>query len=165
MIILPPYLLHQNSVRFLILFVNNHYLFAHTEVMKNKFIFCGIIGWCLEIFWTGIHSLSKGRKDLMGQSSILMFPIYGCAAIIAPLSRLYHKCNVFIRGFIYMVHIFLGEYVFGSILKKRNMCPWDYSNTKYHVNGLIRLDYAPVWFITGLIYEKLLRRLPMKKAA
>lgn len=55
-----------------------------------------------------------------------------------------------------MLHIFLGEYVFGSFLKKRKMCPWDYSNSNFHINGLIRLDYAPVWFLTGLLYEKLL---------
>lgn len=130
--------------------------FVQTTNMKNKFIFCGIIGWCLEIFWTGLHSLQQGKWNLMGQSSLWMFPIYGCAAIIAPLSKLYHKCNTFIRGVVYMFHIFLGEYLFGSVLKRFEMCPWDYSASKYHINGLIRLDYAPLWFLTGLLYEKLL---------
>ena len=124
--------------------------------MKNKFILCGIIGWCLEIFWTGLHSLQKGRRDLMGQSSLWMFPIYGCAAIIAPLSKFYKNCHIIVRGVIYMLHIFFGEYVFGSFLKKHAMCPWDYSKSKYHVNGLIRLDYAPLWFFAGLLYETIL---------
>lgn len=124
--------------------------------MKNKFILCGAIGWCLEIFWTGLGSLKKGKRKLMGQSSLWMFPIYGCAAIISPLSRLYRNCNFLLRGLIYMFHIFLGEYIFGSMLKKKDMCPWDYSASKYHVNGVIRLDYAPVWFLTGLLYEKIL---------
>ena len=57
-----------------------------------------------------------------------------------------------------MAHIFLGEYVFGSILKKHNVCPWDYSDHKHHVNGLICLDFVPVWFLTGLFYEKILNR-------
>lgn len=130
--------------------------FTHTDSMKNKFIFCGIIGWCLEIFWTGLHSFEMGRRDLMGHSSLWMFPIYGCAAIISPLSKLYRKCRTFTRGIIYMLHIFLGEYISGSLLKKYHMCPWDYSKSRFHINGVIRLDYAPVWFLTGLLYEKLL---------
>lgn len=127
--------------------------------MKNKFIFCGMVGWALEICWTGIHSIQNGRKDLMGNSSILMFPIYGCAAIISPLSRLYKNFNFFFRGIIYMFHIYLGEYVYGRFLKKRKICPWDYSKTKHHLEGLIRLDFIPVWFFTGLLYEKLLNKI------
>lgn len=57
-----------------------------------------------------------------------------------------------------MLHIFLGEYIFGRILKKHKMCPWDYSKEKYQLDGVIRLDYAPVWFLTGLFYEKILKR-------
>lgn len=129
--------------------------------MREKFLLCGVFGWCLELFWTALHSLQKGRRDLMGQSSLWMFPIYGCASIIAPLSRLYKNCHVMIRGTIYMLHIFVGEYLFGSILKKHHMCPWDYSKSKFHIHGLIRLDYAPVWFLTGLFYENLLT--PRKK--
>ncbi len=52
--------------------------------------------------------------------------------------------------------IFLGEYVSGILLKRKNMCPWDYSRTPYHYRGVIRLDYAPVWFLVGLLYERIL---------
>ena len=129
-----------------------------TFIFEKNFLYCGAIGWCLELIWTGLHSLKVGRKNLMGHSSLWMFPIYGCASIIAPLSKFYRNCNVFLRGFIYMIHIFLGEYVFGSFLKKYHCCPWDYSNSKFHLNGLIRLDYAPLWFFTGLLHEKLLNK-------
>ena len=54
-----------------------------------------------------------------------------------------------------MLSIFTAEYITGYILKKRNMCPWDYSKAKYNINGLIRLDYAPLWFLVGLVFEKL----------
>lgn len=126
--------------------------------MKNKFILCGVIGWCAEILWTGLHSLANGHWRLMGHSSLWMFPIYGCAAIIAPLSKIYSKCNTFLRGIIYMLHIFWGEFVFGTILKRFNICPWDYSGTPYNIDGVIRLDYAPLWFILGLFYEFLFQR-------
>ena len=34
-------------------------------------------------------------------------------------------------------------------------CPWDYSASPWSVNGLIRLDYAPFWWLCGLLYEPL----------
>lgn len=40
--------------------------------------------------------------------------------------------------------------------EKRDACPWDYSDAALNYKGIIRLDYAPVWFIVGLIYEKML---------
>lgn len=55
-----------------------------------------------------------------------------------------------------MVCIFAVEYTSGMYLKKRDCCPWDYSDAPFQVNGVIRLDYAPVWFLTGLFYEKIL---------
>ena len=35
---------------------------------------------------------------------------------------------------------------------------WDYSHTPFHYRGVIRLDYAPVWFVTGLLFEKILSK-------
>ena len=126
--------------------------------MKKRFIICGAIGWCVEILWTGLNSLISGRFKLIGQSSLWMFPIYGCAALIEPLSKLYRKCNVFIRGIVYMLHIFFAEFISGTILQKFGMCPWDYSGTPYNIDGIIRLDYAPLWFGLGLFYEFLFKR-------
>lgn len=55
-----------------------------------------------------------------------------------------------------MCCIFLAEYITGWGLQKAvGICPWDYSNSKFQVNGLIRLDYAPAWFVVGLLFEKL----------
>ena len=59
-----------------------------------------------------------------------------------------------------MLGIFTVEYTSGMYLKKRGCCPWDYSDSPYHINGVIRLDYAPLWFLTGLFYEKRLRSNP-----
>lgn len=119
---------------------------------------CGITGWCLEILWTSLNSLLRGEYKLMGQSSIWMFPIYGMAAVIRPVSKLFSGKNVLTRGLIYMNGIFSMEYLTGTLLKKKGICPWDYSDAKMNYQGVIRLDYAPVWFFTGLFYEKLLNR-------
>lgn len=124
--------------------------------MKNKFIQCGLLGWCLEVLWTGLDSFRKRDPNLTGRSSLWMFPIYGCAAFIAPVSRKLKGKSALFRGNIYMAAIFLGEFLSGKYLKRRNCCPWDYSSAPLNIDGVIRLDYAPVWFVTGLLYEKLL---------
>ena len=85
-----------------------------------------------------------------------MFPIYGMAAFIKPISHLLSKKNVLFRGSIYTVLIFAIEFITGNALKKKEMCPWDYSKSRYNIKGLIRLDYAPAWFAVGLLYEKIL---------
>lgn len=99
----------------------------------------------------------------MGHSSLWMFPIYGCAAFIEPLSNRYRNFRFPVRGFIYMIYIFIAEFISGSFLKKFNLCPWDYSASPWNVNGVIRLDYAPLWFALGLFYENLFKRLLIKR--
>ena len=95
---------------------------------------------------------------LEGRSSIWMFPIYGMAAFLAPVSRWIHSKNIWLRGFIYTGAIFLTEFAAGSLLKRKDMCPWDYSRARFNIGGVVRLDYAPVWFLTGLLYERILNR-------
>ncbi len=124
--------------------------------MKHSFWLCGTIGLCMEVIWTGIHSLGCRDFRLMGQSSILMFPIYGMASVIGPVSHRLRHCSKTLRGFIYTAGIFLTEFSTGAVLKHFRMCPWDYSNTPLNYKGLIRLDYAPLWFAAGLFFEKIL---------
>lgn len=125
--------------------------------MKNNFVKCGLTGWCLEVAWTGLESLRHQDTKMKGNTSILMFPIYGLAFLIKPIYSMIQNKNIMYRGGIYTCCIFFTEFVTGSVLKKRDMCPWDYSNSKYNVKGLIRLDYAPAWFAVGLLYEKMLK--------
>ncbi len=127
------------------------------KYLFNNFILCGCVGWCLECFWTGTHSVLEHKDPrFLCNTSIWMFPIYGMASLIAPISKRIKSHNFIFRGTIYTLCIFITEFFSGKWLKKRNACPWDYSNTKFHYQGLIRLDYAPVWFIMGLLYEKIL---------
>lgn len=128
--------------------------------MKNGFIKCGTIGCCMEFFWTTFCGAKRKDYRLIGQTSIWMFPIYGLAAIIKPISKRLKKQNrdIVERGIIYTMGIYIIEYTTGMMLKKKNRCPWDYSNSKYHINGVVRLDYAPLWFGLGLLYEKILSK-------
>ena len=85
--------------------------------MKRNFLLCGSLGWCLEVFWTGLHSLLNGQLTMMGQTSLLMFPIYGCAAVIAPLYHRLASIPAAVRGCLYTVGIFVTEFFAGSFLK------------------------------------------------
>ena len=87
-----------------------------------------------------------------------MFPIYGLGILILPMYALMRNRSPMFRGFFYAIAIFMVEFITGSALKERSLCPWDYSHAKWNIKGVIRLDYAPVWFCTGLIFEQALLR-------
>ena len=136
---------------------------VHTvNMMKKRFIFCGLLGWCLEIFWTGLHSLFTGNFTMMGKTSLLMFPVYGLAALIRPAYCKLKGFPVMVRGIFYSCGIFFVEFLIGSFFQKLHICPWDYSHVPLQYKGVIRLDYAPLWFLTGLFFEWLLRQNPRK---
>ena len=127
------------------------------KVSKN-FISCGAAGWCLEISWTCLDAWRRKDPKLKGVTSAWMFPIYGCAAFFQPLFQLLRTLPVPVRGSLYSLAIFAAEYTSGSCLSRSGRCPWDYSRCRFHIRGLIRLDYFFVWFLTGLLFERLLTR-------
>ncbi len=124
--------------------------------LSKNFCVCGLTGWCMEILFTSFGSLCRNDKKLLGQTSVWMFPIYGCAALIKPLYRYTGHLPLFLRGGLYSLAILTGEFVSGSLLKKHGCCPWDYSRARLNVRGLIRLDYAPLWMGAGLLFERVL---------
>lgn len=123
---------------------------------SKNFMLCGLIGWCWECFWTGLSSVQKKDHKFLCRTSLWMFPIYGMAACIGPIFRWIKSFSIGVRGCIYTVGIFLAELFTGSLLKRFHACPWDYSKAKLNYKGVIRLDYAPFWFLLSLIYERFL---------
>lgn len=124
------------------------------NILKS-FLRCGLSGWCFEIIFTALGSLRNRELTLKGKTSLWMFPIYGSAALLSPLYKLLHNKSILQRGLTYMSLIFSAEYVSGRLLRSKNLCPWDYSNARWNIDKVIRLDYAPLWFFTGLFFEKL----------
>lgn len=125
----------------------------------KDYLLCGLCGWCMECFWTGLASLCKRKdKTLSCKTSVWMFPIYGMAAFLTPICKKLENRSALIRGGVYLLLIYSTEFVSGIILKKHNACPWDYSKAKLNFKGVIRLDYAPAWFLAGLCFEKLLKK-------
>ena len=126
------------------------------HMLPKNFFICGLTGWCMEIVFTSVKGLRKHDRKLLGQTSVWMFPIYGCAALIKPMYQLIGRLPTAVRGGIYSAAILTGEYISGSILKKHDCCPWDYSHAKLNIRGIIRLDYAPLWMGAGLLFERIL---------
>ena len=95
-------------------------------------------------------------------------PIYGMGALLAPIGRMVDAWigqaplkpgdRLVRHGMLYMVLIFTAEYLSGMWLRARGICPWDYSGSHSGINGLIRLDFAPLWFATGLLFEQITKK-------
>ncbi len=126
------------------------------HTLSSNFIKCGLAGWSMEILFTSMDSLRRRDMTLKGNTSLWMFPIYGSAAFLAPIGRLLRSKPVWARGLSYMGLFFSLEYLSGYLLSRRNLCPWDYNRSRWNISRIIRLDFAPCWFLAGLAFERLL---------
>lgn len=124
--------------------------------MIYRFFAYGLLGWGLEIFWTGLGSAFRGDVRLSAVTYLWMFPIYGLALIMEPLHDHIRNWPWLFRGIMWVIIIWAIEYVTGGAIRiVTGLSPWDYSgDTPWQVDGLIRLDMAPLWFITGLLFER-----------
>ena len=122
--------------------------------MLTRFLLYGALGCLMEVFWTGLASLRRKDFKLSARTSIWMFFIYGLAVFLEPVFRLLHGFPLVFRGAFYAGCIFLVEYVTGHLLNFAKIRPWDYNGCRFNLQGVIRLDYAPAWFVAGLIFER-----------
>jgi uncharacterized membrane protein len=123
--------------------------------MIKRFFLYGIVGWSMEILWTGLYSLIHGDMALEAYTSLWMFFIYGCAVFLEPLHDIIKPWNLFLRGIVWVVIIWGIEYSTGKILLGLlHVYPWKYYGI-FAVDGIVRLDYAPAWFVAGLFFERM----------
>lgn len=123
-------------------------------MMKKSFFVYGLIGWCVEVIWTGVGSFLQGDMTLKSQTSLWMFFVYGLAVLLEPVHDRIRHWPVWMRGSVYTILIFAIEYTTGQILSLLGICPWDYTGARWAIQGMIRLDYAPAWFLASLLFEK-----------
>lgn len=133
--------------------------------MLVPFLVYGVFGWCTEIVWTAGSdaveaALGRRRFDprLAGKTYLWMFPIYGLGGLLFEAAHaLVGELAWPLRGAIYTVGIFAVEYASGRLIQLLSgAIPWDYSDKRWNVHGLIRLDYAPAWFCFGLLLEQVM---------
>ena len=123
--------------------------------MITRFATYGLLGWSIEILWTGLSTITSGSLNLIGHTSIWMFFVYGSAAIA--FERAYSKIshfNWYVRGIIWTILIFAVEFSSGMLLRLFGIEAW-YYNCPLSICGVIRLDYAPAWFVVGIMFEKI----------
>ena len=123
--------------------------------MLLRFVIYGAIGCLMEVLWTGLSALVSKNFKLSSKTSLWMFFIYGMVVFLEPFFRMIASFNFLLRGLIYAAFILTGEFITGTLLKRADICPWDYSHTRFHVRGVIRFDYLPAWAAAGLVFEQL----------
>ena len=131
--------------------------------MWVRFIVYGIFGWCTEIVWTAGSDAAEAAiarrpldPRLAGKTYLWMFPIYAFGGLMFEVGHaLVGDFAWPLRGLVYTVGIFAVEYLTGWLIQAlTGTIPWDYSDRRWNVHGLIRLDYAPAWFAFGLLLEQ-----------
>lgn len=125
--------------------------------MFARFVIYGALGWIVEILWTGLGSVLRRDPRLRAQTYLWMFPIYGGGALLLETLLPYAAAqHWFVRGLIWVVTIYVVEYATGWVLRRFvGRSPWDYTGSSFAIDGLIRLDYAPAWFVLSLLFERI----------
>lgn len=145
--------------------------------MWIRFLLYGLLGWSAEILWTALSERVRSKPAmagdwrLLGHTSLWMFPIYGLLApLYEPMHDFLRPWHWFMRGVIYLLGIWLVEYTTGWLLRRlTGKCPWDYSDLRGHLDGLIAWEFGPVWFLFGLalepVHDFLVRLTPALRTA
>ncbi len=122
--------------------------------MVKRFFVYGLLGWGIEVFWTGLGSLMRGDLRLVSFTNLWMFLIYGCAVFLEPIHDIIRNWRWPLRGLIWVIIIWGIEYTSGIILKSLlGTYPWFYTG-RFVYEGLVKFDYAPAWFVAGLLFER-----------
>ncbi|AKF83964.1 Putative ABC-transporter type IV [Myxococcus fulvus] len=123
--------------------------------MLSRFLLYGCTGWVLEVLFTGANAALRRDRSATAQTYLWMHPIYGGTALaLEEVSARLKPLPRPVRALAYTALIFGAEYATGWLLKKvLGRCPWDYTPHRWSVHGLIRLDYAPAWYLTALLFE------------
>jgi len=127
-------------------------------VMRNvltRFAIYGLLGWNMEVLFTGIMSGLSGNPRLIAHTYLWMFPIYGLAVFLEPLHELMRPLHWYLRGLTWVLVIWAVELTTGGLIRWLvGTSPWIYRDG-WQVANLIRLDMAPLWFMAGLLFERI----------
>jgi uncharacterized membrane protein len=81
--------------------------------------------------------------------------------VVSPLSGALRakRIPLALRAVVYMLGIFLVEYVSGIVFTHFGLHIWDYSDMKWNLQGQITAMFIPFWYTLGLFVEFLNRRV------
>jgi hypothetical protein len=108
--------------------------------------------------------ISASRLPAPPLARAAIYGLLGCA-----MERLFTGLATVIRrgqGRRYGAGFQLAEFMSGSVLRRvASEAPWDYRHARFNIDGLVRLDYLPLWALVGLGTEQLDDRLMRRRPA
>jgi hypothetical protein len=115
-----------------------------------RFLAYGLAGWAADSLYVFAHT---GRRR---PSHPLNVAVYGLAQpLFEPVHHHLRERPVAVRGAVYGLGVLGVEYASGRLLRRLlGSAPWDYGRARFAVDGLIRLDYFPLWAAFGLGLER-----------
>lgn len=115
-----------------------------------RFLAYGVAGWVLDSLYLWAHT---GRRH---PSGLLNIAVYGLAQpLFEPVHDRIRERPVAVRAAAYGTGILGVEYACGRLLRRLvGRVPWDYGGARFGIDGLVRLDYLPLWAAYGLGLER-----------
>ena len=122
----------------------------------KHFLFWGMFGLTIELFFTAlVASIKKKNINLIGHTSIWMFPIYSLGLTYGfDFVKEIIALN-YLRYLSYPFWIWGVELFIGYPISKFGIRIWDYrylSDNK-HWKGIISFVHFPVWILFGILVE------------
>ena len=111
----------------------------------------------MEVIATSIMDFIKYRDPrLKGETYLWMLPVYAVVPYIYLfVTSTFKDSGWIVKGFIYMIAFYLLELMAGLIIKALvGVSPWNYKDYRFHFKEVICLEYAPVWFIYGVVGKR-----------
>ena len=122
----------------------------------NQLMFWGFFGLIVEIVFTAfVNLVSKKKINLIGHTSLWMFPIYSLGLTYG-FDLIQHLIlNDFLRFLSYPLWIWLIEIIIGYPTSIVGIRIWDYRylSKGKHWKGVISFVHFPVWVLFGIIVE------------
>lgn len=117
-----------------------------------------IHGYVTEVMFTATWEFVVNLNwKFPGNTSVWSLVIYGLSTLI--IEKMYihlrDRMPLLLRACVYMVWTYCWEFSTGYILKHFDACPWDYTPFEGDFMGLVTLEYAPLWFIGGIVGEQI----------
>ena len=132
-----------------------------------RFALYGIVGWAIEVVATGAWAALRDRdRAATARTYLWMHPVYGAGGLLLEqIERLTSSWPRPARAAAFLPAIYAVEAIAGGLLRRiLGRCPWDYRGRGWHVAGLIRLDYAPVWWLVGYLFPSTRARVAQAAA-
>lgn len=124
-----------------------------------------IHGYVTEVMFTAAWEFVVNMNwKFPGNTSVWSLFIYGLSTLL--IEKLYlllkDRAPLLVRALIYTVWTYCWEFCTGYVLRHFDACPWDYTPFEGDFMGLVTLEYAPLWFIGGIVGEQVVIKNTLK---